>query len=239
MIKHGTHVMVSNVLYEDLPSTVFGIVDRIDKTWKHDVRVRVTGFVNKRATSGCYYFYSEDVEQINPADIDWPSAYPSTLLNITDSKKFINAIYGKTNIDKMEDNRMKNQQLINGYKVARINFKGSEAITNFALYDDAIKVDDFVLCMTGHHGEAIGRVVEIVPKNDELEGLDVSYGREVICKIDYSAYEDRKIRLKKISKLKVKMAKKREELNELAVYQALAKDCPEMADMLNELKELL
>ena len=127
------------------------------------------------------------------------------------------------------------EQLIKGYKTIIVDSNDTSAKA-FACYDDSIKEGDAVLCMDGQN-EVKGIVRTIFA--DDAEKPEVKYLREVICKIDYSAYHDRVERRAKIAKLKAAMAKKKEELNELAVYQALAATSPEMADMLKELKDLL
>ena len=134
---------------------------------------------------------------------------------------------------------MKNAQLLKGYKKAAVRFRNDTGYSDvwYAMYDNVANVDDAVLCMTGHHGEVIGTVVAIEPF--ENDAVNVDYGREIICKIDYSAYYNRQKKLERIAKLKTVMAKKKAELDELAVYELLASKSPEMTDMLKELKELL
>ena len=130
------------------------------------------------------------------------------------------------------------QELLKGYKIATVrfrDFKSEYKDVQYALYDTSIVPDDSVLCATGHHGEVIGTVIKIDAYEDDV----VKYGRQIICKIDYSSYKERLKKLERIKELKLKMDKKKEELNELAVYQALAATSPEMAEMLKELKELI
>lgn len=141
--------------------------------------------------------------------------------------------------NKIGVNKMKNKQLLKGYKKAAVRFETSNGYNDvwYAMYDDVADINDAVLCMTGHHGEVIGIVKAIEPF--ENDNINVDYGCEIICKIDYSAYHDRQKKLERIAKLKTTMAKKKAELDELAVYELLAKQSPEVAVMLKELKELL
>lgn len=166
--------------------------------------------------------------------IDVDSVYPKLVkINEIDTdewRKILNARYGKGAFMK--------QELLKGYEIATVrfrDFKGEYKDVQYALYDTGIVPDDSVLCAKGHHGEVVGTVIKIEPYKDDV----VEFGRQIICKIDYSGYKERLKKVERIKELKLKMAKKKEELNELAVYQALAATSPEMAEMLNELKELV
>ena len=194
------------------------------------------------------------MQDVVPIDVE--SMYPIQLSNTYSRKAFLNSFYGNKfeppiPFNKEEKKVMKNKQLVKGYSVASVAFGAFNGETDkygtpkcdgksvyYALYDDGISAGDYVLCTTGHHGQALGKVREVF-NGSIVDELKVYYGREIICKIDYKAYLNRQHKLERIDELKLKMAKKKEELNELAVYQALAATSPEMADMLKELKDLL
>lgn len=237
----GDAVCVLNKRYEDLPCNVTGKIYKVNPTWLRPYGVRVNEYSNNKSASGLYYF---DIDEL--FKLDTPSMYPSTLFSraIDDAKTYINAKLG------IKENKiMKNKQLIKGYKKAVVKFytsideygipkensNGEEGVL-YALYDENIAVGNFVLCANEYGVHTIGQVTKIFENDAEI---DLRKCREIICKIDYSNYVERQARLKKIEKLKTAMAKKKEELNELAVYQALAATSPEMAEMLKELKELL
>ena len=126
-------------------------------------------------------------------------------------------------------------ELIKGYTTVIVT-SGTNSYA-VASYEESISVGDTVLFTDDRNQELKGEVVKVFDTNDDIP--NITHAREIICKLNYSAYFDRVERKKKIAKLKDAMAKKKEELNELAVYQALAATSPEMADMLKELKELL
>lgn len=241
-LKIGMSVKIHNRRYSDLTDITYGTIKEINDCWVNGIAVSIYNHKNPRSSKGFYYFDTDDLEENTDCVAN---VYPRTM---------INGLYGISPCDAgirayscspletkyMEDNKMKNKQLIKGYKVAKIAFEGCDNLINYALYEDDVMIDDKVLCSTGHHGEQIGKVAGIYDLTDEhMPDMPVNYGREVICKIDYSGYINRQERLHKLAQLKQKMEKKREELNELAVYQALAADCPEMAEMLKEFKELL
>lgn len=223
-------VYINNTTYDDLPENIIGTIERINPTWLRTYQVRVEDFINARGSTDCYYFTDEDLQIM-----DIPSAYPSTLFQYS-YDKFI----------KKENKIMKNKQLIKGYRKVVVRFSKvvddngimvpNEHADGYlhALYDNDIDIGDYVLCVS-KDGHTIGYVEKIWHDDD----AEISNGREIICKIDYSKYIERQERLKKVEKLKSAMQKKKEELNELAIYQALAATSPEMAEMLKELKELL
>lgn len=102
----------------------------------------------------------------------------------------------------------------------------------YAAYEDYTE-GDYVVVHTGHHGMAIAKVKAVGTEEDKVE-----YGREIICKIDMTAYNDRKVRAKRRAELKGKMEAKVKELRETAIFEMLAKEDAGLAEMLKEFKEL-
>ena len=128
--------------------------------------------------------------------------------------------------------------LMGNYKVAMVKFVQGTNTTKgyaFALFDNDIKVDDTVLCDSAT-GYGVAKVTDIIEQKD-YEGTQVT--KEIICKVDFTAYETRKENRKKAQNLKVQMDKKINEMKELALYEMMAKDCPELAEMLNTYKGLV
>ena len=102
----------------------------------------------------------------------------------------------------------------------------------FAAYE-SYEVNDYVVVNSGHHGFVIAQVTAV----EDVDGK-VEYGREIICKIDMTAYNDRKARAKRKAELKSKMEAKVKELQETAIFEMLAKEDTGLAEMLKEFKEL-
>lgn len=102
----------------------------------------------------------------------------------------------------------------------------------YAAYEDYAE-GDYVVVHTGHHGMAIAKVKAMGTEDDK-----VGYGREIICKVDMTAYNDRKARAKRRAELKGKMEAKVKELQETAIFEMLAKEDVGLAEMLKEFKEL-
>jgi hypothetical protein len=128
------------------------------------------------------------------------------------------------------------------YMVAVVNFvQGLNTTKNytFALFDDDIFVGDTVLVDTSN-GYGVAKIVELLPKKDCEE-----YGRyslptkEVICRIDFSAFNERKEKRAKAAQLKKEMDVKVKSLQEIAVFELLAEKSPELKEMLETYKSLI
>lgn len=102
----------------------------------------------------------------------------------------------------------------------------------FACFVD-VNVGDIVVVDTAN-GFQIAKVTKLT---GELPSGKVI--KEVVDVIDVSAFNARKEKAEKLKKLKSKMDKRVKELQDIAVYELLAKDDPEIAKMLTELKELM
>ena len=102
----------------------------------------------------------------------------------------------------------------------------------YAAYEDYAE-GDYVVVHIGHHAMAIAKVKAMGNEDDKVE-----YGREIICKIDMTAYNARKPRAKRKAELKSRMEAKVKELQETAIFEMLAEKDEELAKMLKELKEL-
>lgn len=119
-------------------------------------------------------------------------------------------------------------------KVAFLNGTNTDKTYNYALYDFSISPEDIVVVQTGHHGLAVARVVALGEP-----GGPVSHGREIVCKVDLSAFEERKARAAQLVELKARMDQKVQQLQKAAVYEMLAEKDPELAAMLQAYKDLL
>ena len=118
--------------------------------------------------------------------------------------------------------------------VAFLNGTNADKTYHYALYDSAIRPEDIVVVQTGHHGLAVARVVALGEPNGP-----VSHGREIVCKVDMSAFEERKAKAAQLVELKARMDSKVQQLQKAAVYEMLAEKDPELAEMLKAYKELL
>lgn len=118
--------------------------------------------------------------------------------------------------------------------IAFLDGTNTEKTYRYALYDGTIQPGDTVVVQTGHHGLAVARVISFGEPNGP-----VSHGREVVCKVDMSAFEERKVRAAQLVELKARMDSKVKELQKEAVYEMLAEKDPELAAMLQLYKGLM
>lgn len=131
-----------------------------------------------------------------------------------------------------EDNFM-----LNDYITANVQFldgTNHNMQYSYALYDPTICVSDIVVVKTGHHGFALAKVIEIAPES----ATAVQFGREIVSKVDFSAYTARQEKAKQLKELKQKMDAKVKVLQSTALYELLAEKDPELASMLTAYKEL-
>ena len=62
--------------------------------------------------------------------------------------------------------------------------------------------------------------------------------KEVVCKVDFSAYTERKEKAEKMKHLKAEMDKRIKKLEEDAVYEMMAEKDSVLKEMLDEFKAL-
>lgn len=171
---------------------------------------------------------------------DWFGETDKILRFLGSSMKRIYGISSRpsnNNSESEEKKEMANNAVTGNYDIAWTKFMGAGPFDKeyaFALFDPEIRAGDHVLV------EAAGEYK--VVKVSSIVGRAVYNGtaptKEVVCKVDFSEYERRK----KIREQKKILRKQMDELvsknQELILYQAIAKDNPEMAAMLEEYKAL-
>lgn len=130
------------------------------------------------------------------------------------------------------------QIMFDNCKIAGVKFlDGSNTDREYfyALYDDSIEIGDLVVAKTGHHGFALVKISSI----EEYKPNIIAHSREIICKVDMTAYNERQAKAAKIKSLKVEMDKKVMELQQTAIYELLAEKDPGLKQMLEEYKSLI
>ena len=136
----------------------------------------------------------------------------------------------------VEINESEETKLLNGYKSVGIKFlegTNTEREYIYACYDE-VEQGDYVVVKSGHHGWGLA-IISQVFENE----VPVECGREIICKFDPSAHFARIEKAKRLAEIKRDMDAKVKELQHLAIYEALAKDSPEMKELLDEFKSLI
>ena len=130
-----------------------------------------------------------------------------------------------------------NKMITGNYRIAMVKFVQGTNTTKeyaFALFDEYVDVDNYVLCDTAN-GYGVAKVVEIIAK-DEYDG-DVT--KEIICGLNFVDFEQRKKNREEAKKLKSEMDKKMNEMQELALYEMMAEKSPELKEMLEAYKGLV
>lgn len=122
------------------------------------------------------------------------------------------------------------------YRIARVQFlegNNTDSIYNYALYDGTHAWEgDICVVKSAHHGFGLARIVEIVPKTDE------AITREIVCRADFTDYEERVARRKRTAELMSQMKKRAAAAQEILIYRNLAASDPAMAELLKEYENL-
>lgn len=102
----------------------------------------------------------------------------------------------------------------------------------FANYILDLNPGDSCVVVSTNHDMTVAVVAEIIHENnDPMSG-------EVVCKIDTADYKARVETRKKAAELKQKMQERAKQLRDIVLYQTLAKDDPEMAQLLADYTNL-
>lgn len=198
--------------YSDLEIGLCGIVQY---TSINVYGVKIDNKYNHSSGKGLYYFN------------------PSELRLFKEHKQ--NSIYNRG-----EGNMTK---IIGNYRVAKVRFlEGSNTYNtyNYALFDDDIQLYDNCVVKSANHGFGVASIEEIVDNIDNISVTDNNGNiREIVCKIDMSAFHKRIKDRQRVSQLKKEMDKKVKELQGLALYKMMAENSPELKSMLSEYEELI
>ena len=126
--------------------------------------------------------------------------------------------------------------MFENYVAAEIQFLDNHNTRYYyALYED-IPVNTTVVVKTGSHGFALAKITDIL--TDPEAKKNVIKGRQVVCPVDFSAYNARKEALKRADELKKQMDAKLREAQTLAIYEMFAEKDPALKAMLDEFKTL-
>lgn len=120
-------------------------------------------------------------------------------------------------------------------KIIGVKFVDNDLEYCFACYDE-VTVGDFVVVDTRYGC----KVVEVtsVPYKGHFD--DKKYElKEVICKVDFSNFNERRAKAERFKEIKAEMDRKVKDIQELAIYEMLSEKDPELKSMLAELKTLM
>lgn len=126
--------------------------------------------------------------------------------------------------------------ITNYLNVVKVRFFSDDGSSQYlyANFDPELNVDDVCVVKYPSKGGGIGvaTVVEIFDKTD------LNIDREVVAKVDMAPYEYRVATRAMDAELKAKMQERAKKLQDIALYQMLAKDDADMMALLKEYQAL-
>jgi hypothetical protein len=128
-----------------------------------------------------------------------------------------------------------NMNIITNYlNIAKIQYLDNTATSryDYANFDPELKEGDLCVVKSAHHGLGLAKVVEIQDRND------VELQREIVAKVDTTAFDERVGIRKQAAELKAKMQERAKQLQDIALYQMLAKEDSEMMSLLGQFQSL-
>lgn len=208
----GIGARVKVVRQRKYPSEkLIGLVGTVRTDSGTNVSVIFDDIRNPRSSYGCYYFKSIELELVE-----------------------------ENNNTNMEDENMNNiTNYLNTVKIKPIN--EPNVSYNYANFDADLSVGN--LCVvtgltdvrrasTALRGLSVAEVISIE------NYTDIKVDGEIVCKIDTTDYNNRvKCRIR-AAELKTKMQERAKQLQDIALYQMLAKEDSSMMELLNEFQSL-
>lgn len=134
--------------------------------------------------------------------------------------------------DEKENENMNN--ITNYLNLAAIRYLDNDKPNCFyyANFDAELKVGDLCVVKSLNHGLGLALVVEIQNRND------IELQREIVAKVDTYAFDERVKVRKQAAELKAKMQERAKQLQDIALYQMLAKEDSEMKELLGQFQSL-
>lgn len=133
-----------------------------------------------------------------------------------------------TDENKGENHMEKITNYLNVAKVTFINDSTPFHSIECANFEPLLQEGDLCIVKTARHGIALAEVAEITDRPSQ-ELL-----REIVAKVDTSDYDTRVEQRQKAAELKAKMQERAKQLQDIVLYQTLAKEDPTMAQLLED-----
>ena len=139
----------------------------------------------------------------------------------------------EANNDEVKENETM-PNIKNYFNAVKIQFIGDTMPCKYiyANFESDLKVGDLCVVMPAHHGLALAKVTEVINDNN------FETPREVVAKVYTKFYDERVMARAKAAEIKTKMQERAKQLQDLALYQMLAKEDSAMQDLLNEYQNL-
>lgn len=135
--------------------------------------------------------------------------------------------------DILEENNMENF-VVNYLNIAKIQYIDNDMPSrwDYANFEPTLKKGDLCVVKSLNHGLGLARVVDIVEQND------IRTNREIVARVDTQDYDFRVASRKDAAELKAKMQERAKQLQDIMLYQMLAKEDPDMQELLNRYQKL-
>lgn len=136
-------------------------------------------------------------------------------------------------INNMEENNM--SKITNYLNAVKIKFAGDHDTSRYiyANFEPGLEVNDTCVVKVPNQPMEVATVVEI------LDGNDYETDREIVARVDRFEYDNRVATRAKAAELKAKMNERAKQLQDIIIYQTLAKDDPDMMALLTEYQDLV
>jgi len=146
--------------------------------------------------------------------------------------------YNEKSLKLIKNNEGDNNIMTGNFKVAGVKFLSGYNTSkeyDFALFDEDVQIGDTVVCDTVN-GFTLGNVITI---NDKNETNTNKVSKEIVGKVDISAFQTRRDNRAKVSKLKNMMEKRVKELQDTTLFEMMAEKDDSLKEMLTEYKKLI
>lgn len=173
--------------------------------------VEVDDYINFGTASGCFYYRLSELETL--CDNDYKKQYGNDYNNQEETN--MNYITNYLNIANV---RLSNDSFSNTLRCANFN--------------EELKVGDFCV-VSIQDGLHLAKIIEII---DDREDINTNF--EVVAIVNTDDYDKRVEQRAKAEELKAKMQERAKKLQDIALYQMLAKDDSDMAKLLEEYQAL-
>lgn len=209
-IRPNTKVIIKSTNKSGEYKKCIGLCGTVKHGGRTTISVEIEGMYNIASSKGLFWFTNSEVEIINPENV---ISIESEELNMLDNKYdkvvFVQFVGG-----------------CNDYKTR-----------SFAYYGQDVIEGDYVLCdnVTGY---TLAKVVEVIV-NEEAKEKGYVPTKEVICKCDMSAFNNRKETRAKALKLKAEMDRIIRKMDAENKYDMYAEKNPDLKDMLDEYRTLV
>ncbi len=193
-------------------------------------KIKIGNMVVLESTNSKYYKKTGEIVEIDR----WRNRF---LVQFSDgvSRWYTDVSLSLANKTNEKENNV--MELKNYKSVVGVNFTSGTNTTKeyfFACYENDIAVGDIVLCDTVN-GISVAKVVVIHETNPNEK---VKITKEIICKVDINAFIKRKETRKRAIELKERMNKRIKELQDITMFEMMAKTDETLSKMLEEFKSI-